>query len=302
MTLLQMNQLTKTYKEHLAVKNVSFSFEHGKCIALIGPNGAGKTTILRTLAGLLKPTSGTVSFSGLKENEDIRSLIGYLPQYPQFPSWMTAKEFLVFSGKLTHLSKKEAMSRSDELLETVGLSDVQNKQIKTFSGGMKQRLGLAQALIHKPKLLMLDEPVSSLDPIGRRDVLTLMEQLKETMTILFATHILSDAEEVCDELLLLHDGEIIESGSLETLRNKYQTTAIELEFEQHLRPDQGMLSHLTTVTNSMQSDNKFILTVTDIQKARQEILNTAAKESWPLMRFSIKRESLEDLFMKVVKK
>jgi len=189
MTLLTVSDVSKIYDKKPAIKNISFSFESGKCVALIGPNGAGKTTILRILAGLLKPTSGSILFKGLKTNEDIRKVIGYLPQYPHFPGWMTGKEFLVFSGELAYLSKDDATQRAETLMEKMGISDAKNKSIKTYSGGMKQRLGIAQAIIHKPRLLMLDEPVSSLDPIGRREVLTLMEELKENMTILFSTHI-----------------------------------------------------------------------------------------------------------------
>src|SRR5690625_3970680 len=158
MVLLTVNKLSKQYKDKLAVNDVSFQFQAGKCIALIGPNGAGKTTILRTLAGLLKPSSGTVKFSSDETNTDIRTLIGYLPQYPVFYSWMTGLEFLIYSGELTLLSKSEATKRAHELLEKVGIAEAKNQRIGKYSGGMKQRLGIAQAIIHKPKLLMLDEP------------------------------------------------------------------------------------------------------------------------------------------------
>lgn len=301
MTLLKVEQLTKFYKEQAAIQNVNFSFEHGKCVALIGPNGAGKTTILRTLAGVLKPTSGSISLSGLSTKEDRRSRIGYLPQYPQFPSWMTGKEFLIFSGKLAHLPKQVAEKRADELLAQMNLTDSGHKRIKTYSGGMKQRLGIAQAIIHEPKLLIMDEPVSSLDPLGRREVLNLMEQLKQQMAILFATHILSDAEEICDELLLLHEGKMIEAGSLTTLRKKYQTTAIELEFEHDLSKYQQKIDQLPSVVTSTRQQNKLVVTVTNLAEARHAILSRAVNEHWALLNFSINKTSLEDLFMKVVK-
>ena len=230
MTLLTVNNLAKTYDGKTAVNNISFEFEYEKCIALIGPNGAGKTTILRTLAGLLKPSEGTIRISDVASNDDVRKYIGYLPQYPVFHPWMTGMEFLVYSGQLAFLSKKEAKNRAEVLLEKVGIADARNMRIGKYSGGMKQRLGIAQAIIHKPKLLILDEPVSSLDPIGRREVLTLMEELKKEMSILFSTHILTDADEVSDALLLLHQGNIVESGSMAMLRQKYQTSTIALEF------------------------------------------------------------------------
>lgn len=300
MTLLTVNNLSKQYKDKLAVNDVSFEFQAGKCIALIGPNGAGKTTILRTLAGLLRPTSGTVHFSEQDTNTDIRSLIGYLPQYPVFYSWMTGLEFLVYSGELALLSNSEAIKRANELLEKVGIAEAKNRRIGKYSGGMKQRLGIAQAIIHKPKLLMLDEPVSSLDPIGRREVLILMEELRNDMTILFSTHILSDADEVSDQLLLLHQGEIVESGSMEELRKKYQTAKIELTLENDIDLYKQKVNQFSNVIGVSIKKNVLHVDVTNIDSARQEILTVAANEKWPLISFVVNRASLEDMFMKVV--
>lgn len=302
MAILQVDQVSKLYGNDIGIKNISFTCKSEKCIALIGPNGAGKTTVLRTLAGLLKPTSGTISFEGLNAGDDSRSIIGYLPQHPQFPNWMTGEEFLIFSGQLAYLSKESAKHRALELLEKIGLATAKNKSIKTYSGGMKQRLGIAQAIIHKPKLLMLDEPVSSLDPIGRREVLTLMEELKEHMTILFSTHILSDADEVSDELLLLNKGEIIESGTLKALRQKYQTTTIELQFKTDLEGYQEKINTLSSVEKSAIRRDTLLVTVTDSLQARNEILSASLKNNWALTTFSINQASLEDMFMKVVGK
>ncbi|WP_163971023.1 ABC transporter ATP-binding protein [Oceanobacillus halotolerans] len=301
MEILQVNHLSKHYKTKTAVNNVQFSLPSEKCIALIGPNGAGKTTILRILAGLLKPSEGTVSFQGLDANADIRPYIGYLPQYPVFHGWMTAREFLMYSGQLAFLSKSETTKRADEVFDQVGITkEARDERINRFSGGMKQRLGIAQAIIHSPKMLILDEPVSSLDPIGRREVLTLMEKLKQEMTILFSTHILGDAEEVSDELLLLHNGDIVESGAMEHLRAKYQTTKIELGFESNLETYQQQLDSFPEVTNSHIDRNLLHVTTTDIAKTRSNILQLAANKNWPLTTFSISRATLEDMFMKVV--
>ncbi|MCM3739523.1 ABC transporter ATP-binding protein [Oceanobacillus luteolus] len=302
MNLLSATSLKKTYKDYTAVRGVDFSLTSGKCIALIGPNGAGKTTILRILAGLLKPTEGKIRFSGQPANADLRKFIGYLPQYPVFPSWMTAKEFLIFSGELAYLSKKEAEERAEKLVEEVGIKDAWNKPIGGYSGGMKQRLGIAQAIIHSPKLLLLDEPVSSLDPIGRREVLTLLEKLKEEMTILFSTHILNDAEEVCDDLLLLHKGEIIEAGSILELRKKYQTSVIELEFQDNPEQYLEKLRALPSGTSSYLDRNTIKIPAADISKVRYEVLKAATEENWPLVEFHLNRASLEEMFMKAVKK
>ncbi|WP_087975142.1 ABC transporter ATP-binding protein [Oceanobacillus rekensis] len=300
MTLLTVKKLTKKYQDKPAINKVSFNLQQGKCIALIGPNGAGKTTMLRILAGLLKPTEGTVTFTDMQANDDIRKFIGYLPQYPVFYSWMTGFEFLVFSGQLAFISKVEAKKRAEELLKKVGIYDARNQRIGKYSGGMKQRLGIAQAIIHKPKLLLLDEPVSSLDPLGRREILLLIQELKQGMTILFSTHILSDADEVSDELLLLHQGEIVESGSLSKLREKHQTSVIKLEFKDNLDEYQSKVNKLRSVTDSYIEGNMLTITAINVSSARNEILMAAANENWELDSFTLDRASLEDVFMKVV--
>jgi ABC-2 type transport system ATP-binding protein len=302
MTLLSVSNLSRKFNGKVVVNNVSFDFQPGRCIALIGPNGAGKTTVLRLLTGLLRPDSGTVKINNMNKASDIRRFIGYLPQNPVFYNWMTGREFLLYSGQLANLSKEEAGNRADELLESVGIADAGDKPIGKYSGGMKQRLGIAQAMIHKPKLLILDEPVSSLDPLGRREVLTMMEELKEDMTILFSTHILADADEISDELLLLHQGEIIEAGSMDMLREKYQTAAIELTFSHNTRFYLDKILQLSSIANGYTERDTVHVTASDITLARQEILKAAADEKWPLTSFTINRASLEDMFMKAVRK
>jgi ABC-2 type transport system ATP-binding protein len=301
MTVIKVDNLKKVFDGNEVVKGLNFQFSAGKCVALLGPNGAGKTTTLRMLSGLLKPSSGSVFFEGMKENGDIREHIGYLPQYPVFHNWMTGKEFLVYVGQLAHLTKKQAAERADHLLERVGIADAKNRRIGKYSGGMKQRLGIAQAMIHKPMLIMLDEPVSSLDPIGRREVLTLMEELKEQTTILFSTHILSDAEEVSDDLLLLSQGEIVESGSIQELRQKHQTAKIDLAFRDDFTNYVTELEDMSSVSEYHIERGEIRVLVEDIDKARSEILLKASQENWPITKFEVSRTSLEDLFMKVVK-
>ena len=147
MAVVEVHDLQKTFKGKEAVRGLDFQLEHGKVIALLGPNGAGKTTTLRMLSGLLKPTKGSIRFTGADEKEDIRKYIGFLPQYPSFHQWMTGKEFLVYVGQLAHLTKSEAKERADQLLKKVGIADAANQRIGKYSGGMKQRLGIAQAMI-----------------------------------------------------------------------------------------------------------------------------------------------------------
>ncbi|ARI78325.1 ABC transporter ATP-binding protein [Halobacillus mangrovi] len=297
--MISVTNLTKIYDKQPAVDDVSFTLEKGKCIALLGPNGAGKTTTIRMMAGLISPSNGNVELQDLKV-KDIRAHIGYLPQHPHFHSWMTGKEFLMYVGRLAHLSTKDAAARSEELLKRVGISDAKNRRIGKYSGGMKQRLGIAQALIHNPKLLMLDEPVSALDPIGRRDVLDLMEELKHETTILYSTHILSDAEEASDEILLMHKGRIVESGPLENVKKKHQVDKVSVRFSEQTEVYLKELEALDFVTRSETHKQTIHLYVTDIEAARDKILSLASQHKWPLQHFEIGQTKLEDLFMKVV--
>lgn len=301
MTVLTVSNLNKSFGNTDIVKDVNFQLKKHSIIALIGPNGAGKTTILRMLVGRLKKSTGHISFNNKKE-KDPRHLIGYLPQQPIFHSWMTGEEFLIYCGRLAHLSKPEAKKRTAILLKRVDMTDAKDKRISTYSGGMKQRIGIAQALIHKPQLILLDEPVSALDPIGRRDVLTLMEQLKQETTILFSTHILSDAEEVSDDVLLLHDGNLVESGTMNDLRKKYKTTNIELQFDGNLQEIVNLLNNIPTVISTNIIQNTIHISVNNIEKSRQDILKIINEHHLSLTNFTINRASLEQMFMEVVKK
>lgn len=293
--LLSVNQLTKKYKNQLAVDELTLTIEENQCVALLGPNGSGKTTTINMLAGLLTPTSGKVTFlGGAKIN---RREIGYLPQYPAFFSWMTAMEYLYFVGKLSHISKKELKNRSEEMLCFVGLETVKNKRISGFSGGMKQRLGLAQALLHEPKLLILDEPVSALDPAGRRDVLNMMMELKKKMTILFSTHVLHDAEQMCDEIIMLKDGTVKWSGMLKDLKRSSDEETFILATEEELPnwiKEKEYIQKYSRISPSTVEINL------DLRSDRNQLLADCIKSNVIITRFEQKNDSLEDIYMEVI--
>jgi len=297
--VLQVQNITKQFNRHVVVKDVSFHLQRGVCTALIGPNGAGKTTLLRIITGLIPSTEGTITFKD--EDMDFRRIIGYLPQYPSFYEWMSGKEFLHLSSKLYGFSHKETVRRAEQVLDQVGLMKAKDKLIRTYSGGMKQRLGLAQALLHRPKILLLDEPVSSLDPIGRRDVLTLMERLKEEMTILFSTHILNDAEEVSDHLIMLKEGEVVEDGTIEDLQKKYATSKIIVQFEKTSLNVEALLSSLPSIISFERNARTYSFYVTDLKQARKEILKEVNKHHLPITQFQIGKVTMEEMFMKAVK-
>jgi ABC-2 type transport system ATP-binding protein len=296
--LVTITDLSKKYKEHTAVKHISFSIKKGSCIALLGPNGAGKTTTLQMLAGLLTSTTGTIQFEGYKQ-KDYRSLIGFLPQHPSFFNWMTASEFLQFAGGLSHMTKEKLATRIDETLTFVSLKEVKNKRIGSFSGGMKQRLGLAQALLHEPELLILDEPVSALDPTGRRDVLHLINKLKNRMTIIFSTHILHDAEQVCEEVLMLKDGNLKWNGTLESLKKEFDTFAIKLRTEEPIKDFLEPFDFLEQVEYIDLRTAK--ITMRDIAKTN-ELLQELIRQNRTLVHYETMQDSLEDAYIKVMER
>ena len=294
--LVQINKLQKKYKDHEAVKSISFEIERGRCIALLGPNGAGKTTTLQMLAGLLTPTSGEISFNGA-ENKDYRPYIGFLPQHPSFFNWMTPKEFLQFAGKLSNIPNKMLKDRIEESLTFVSLLEVQNKKIGGFSGGMKQRLGLAQALLHKPELLILDEPVSALDPAGRRDVLQIIHALKSEMTILFSTHVLHDAEQVCEEVIMLKDGEIKWDGTLPALKEAFATSAVKIITDKTI----SGLDSIEFVTQiDFTNELEAIVYLQDDSVNTNELLHYVLSNGYTVNHFEKLQDSLEDAYIRVM--
>ncbi|WP_456276349.1 ABC transporter ATP-binding protein [Bacillus sp. AK128] len=300
MELLQATDLVKRFGNTNAVKGISFTIDEGKCVSLLGPNGAGKTTTLKMLSGLLEPTSGNIQFQGTKV-KDIREFIGYLPQYPAFYNWMSGREFLVFVGELAKLGRKEAEKRSEELLERVGLLHAKKRKIGGYSGGMKQRLGLAQALIHRPKLLILDEPVSALDPLGRREVLDMMREMKRETTILFSTHVLHDAQEISDDLLIMHDGNIAVSGEMKTVIGQHQQPIIRIEFESQADEWLKSIEKYSFVSEVNIQGYQASIVLNDMDTGKQALLKEIAERGLPIQKFEIAQTTLEDLFMKVVK-
>lgn len=213
---LEIKHVKKAYKDKIAVNDFSMELSTGECVGLIGPNGAGKSTLLKMITDMIKPDEGEVLLNGNKIAQMKRE-IGYLPQYPNFYHWMTARETLAFMGQLSGLQKEELIHSIPEILAKVGLREVGNSKVGTFSGGMKQRLGIAQALLHKPALIVMDEPVSALDPIGRREVVNLIRDIKQDTTIILSTHILSDAEEICERFVMISNGIKIEDTTIAEL-------------------------------------------------------------------------------------
>lgn len=232
---LQVNDLCKNFKENIAVNHVSFTLEKG-VYGLLGANGAGKTTLMRMLSTLVIPSNGTIQYDGediIDMNERYRRIIGYLPQefgyYPEF----SAEDYMLYIAALKGLKPLIAKKRVKELLEIVSLTKVRRKKIKTFSGGMKRRLGIAQAVLNEPEVLILDEPTSGLDPKERIRFRTLLSRIAEKRIVLLSTHIVSDLESIAKEILIMKEGNIIAQGDIEKLlcevNDKVWTTLIDLK-------------------------------------------------------------------------
>lgn len=220
---LILDRVTKQYASKIAVDRITVSLKPG-VIGLLGANGAGKTTLMRMICGILKPSSGTISFEGMDASDEMyRDALGYLPQdfgyYPNF----TGMDFLMYMAALKGLDKSEAKRKCKELLKTVNLEEAANKKIKTYSGGMKQRLGIAQAVLNDPKILILDEPTSGLDPKERVRFRNLIAELGKDAIVILSTHIVSDVEHIADRILMMREGNIIFDGKISDINEDLET-------------------------------------------------------------------------------
>ena len=231
---LIIDRLTKQYKNKIAVDRFSITMGPG-VYGLLGSNGAGKTTLMRMICGILKPTGGTVTFDGMDASmEEYRRVLGYLPQdfgyYPNF----TGLDFLVYMGVLKGMTKSRAKKRSRELIALVGLTEMEKKKIRTYSGGMKQRRGIAQALLGNPKLIILDEPTAGLDPKERVRFRELIAELGKKNIVILSTHIVSDIDKIADRILLMKNGQLIFSGSREEIDGDLEHFYLEEFEEEHV--------------------------------------------------------------------
>jgi ABC-2 type transport system ATP-binding protein len=296
---LEIRNVTKKSKEKTAVHHFSMELQSGECVGLIGPNGAGKSTLIKMISDIIDPSMGEVLLDGKKISK-MKKEIGYLPQYPNFFQWMTAKETLTFMGQLSGIKKEELSRAIPEIMSRVGLSGEENSKIRTFSGGMKQRLGIAQALLHKPSLLVMDEPVSALDPIGRREVLNIIEDIKKETTILLSTHILGDAEEICERFVIIKNGEKIEDTTRTELLNRNSENKINVDIATKSQEWIETVKNLTYVKGVEVIGNKVKIEVENIELNKNMLLASALEHNVDLVRFEIDNDTLEEIFLKLV--
>ena len=304
---VRIEGLQKVFGTVRALDGLDLTVERGSVFGFLGPNGAGKTTTMRILTGLARASGGRAWVNGVEVTRDRRQVaphIGFLPQDPAFYPWMTGAEFLDHVGRVFGLSAAERRARTAELLDLVNLTRAARRRVGGYSGGMKQRLGIAQALVNRPPVLLLDEPVSSLDPIGRREVLQLIEQLRGEWTVFMSTHILADVERVCDTVGIIHHGKLIAEAAQEELLEQYAVPAFEVEAEHGLEEPleawtRGLVSR-DWVTSGTVTGHAARIVVNDLETAKRELLANAVETGLVLIRFEMVRPSLEDVFMRLV--
>ncbi len=305
MKAIEIKALEKRYGQVKALDGLDLTVETGSVFGFLGPNGAGKTTTLRILTGLAESSGGQAFIAGVpvSDRRAVSHLVGYLPEEPAFYRWMTPLELLDHVGRIFGQPADGRKRQARQLLELVGLSDVAKRRIGGFSRGMRQRLGLAQALMNDPQVLLLDEPVSALDPQGRKEVLEMIAALKDTATIFMSTHILADVERICDQVGIIDHGRLITAGKRSELLARYHTDAILIELEPGHEQDlstwlKGLkaawLSHLTMEGATAR------IQVKDIDLARRELLGSLGKLKLPVLKFEVSTPALEDVFLQLV--
>lgn len=303
MEALKIESLHKSFGKNTIINGLSMSIPENTIFGFLGKNGAGKTTTMKMILGFLKIDEGSIEVFGEKVSfgqSKTNRFIGYLPDVPEFYGYMTAKEYLNLCGAITGLSKNEIKNKSVELLELVGLGDV-NKRISGYSRGMKQRLGIAQALLNSPKLLICDEPTSALDPLGRKEILDIILKIKDFTTVIFSTHMLSDVEAICDHVVVLDKGKNVLEGSIDELKNIKSKNTIKIRFksDKELKAFKSLDKFSNLITN--EKGDTLYLTDEENQLKDIDILYELYKLNIFPVELKIEEPTLENIFMEVMK-
>lgn len=295
--------LSKSYGKAEALKGLDLAVPANSIFGLLGPNGAGKSTTMKLLTRQIVPTSGQAWVAGAPitgHTIDVRSRIGYLSEQPVFYSWMTGPEFLNFVGELFGLAPAARRQRANELLELVDLTHAKRKRISAYSHGMRQRLGIAQALMSQSEVLFLDEPVSALDPLGRKEVLELLASLKGKSTVFFSSHILADVDRVCDEVAILHHGHLIVQATTQELKEQYARSAITIELETDASMLPNLLQQETYVQKIEIKGTQARILVSNLALAKRLLPELLVRSHLPLLRYEVALPTLEDVFVQLV--
>jgi ABC-2 type transport system ATP-binding protein len=304
-TAIEIRGLTKHYGQVKALDGLDLHVPAGSVFGFLGPNGAGKTTALSILAGLSHSSSGEATISGLNVEEQgmqVRQRIGFLRQDPRFYTWMTGRETLQFTGRFFEHDHREIDRRADELLDLVDLTGAAKRKMGSYSGGMRQRLGVAQALMGKPEVLLLDEPSSALDPAGRYEVLQIMERLRGSTTVFYSTHILQDVERVADEVAIIHNGKrLLQAPMRQLLSSDQLALLVEVEGDATGLIDelkrQQFVTSLSTSNGEVANRHMLRIEVSDLNAARRALPAMIVHFGVLLLSFQTERQSLEEVFL-----
>ncbi len=307
--IIKTNELAKSYKGIQVLKNLNLEIPAHSIVGFLGPNGAGKSTTIKLLLGLIHPTSGSGSIFGqdiVHESQAIRQRVGYLAQQPRFDETMTARQTLRFVAKFFLHGSSEAIEKHvEDSLELVGLSDKADRSVHGFSGGEIQRLGIAQAQINEPELLILDEPAAALDPMGRRDVLNIMERLREKTTIFYSTHILDDVQRVSDRVVILNHGELVAQGPITTLLQSEDGAVYHIKLTGDVETAKAKIAQLPWVNDlyiSRANDaTHWRIGINDTTKANSDLLRMLLMDkSIQVLEYRPESYELEDVFMQMM--
>ncbi|NNE15542.1 MAG: ATP-binding cassette domain-containing protein [Saprospiraceae bacterium] len=300
---IQVNNLTKFYGQQKAIDNISFQANEGEILGLLGPNGAGKTTTMKILTCFMPQSSGDVSVCGFdtrKNDLDIKKIMGYLPEHNPLYGSMYTKEYLTFVAAIHKLDNKS--KHVDRVIEETGLSKEKNKRISELSKGYRQRVGLAQAIIHDPKVLILDEPISGLDPNQLIEIRSLINSLKKNKTIIFSSHILQEVESICDRIMILNNGQVVQDNLIENItENTVQSQKVLVEFLNNIS-EEVLHNHLDNVRIKQENKRLFEISYNGENDIRSLIFDLAVKQENKILEMKSKGSSLEDVFKEVTKK
>jgi ABC-2 type transport system ATP-binding protein len=309
--MIEVHQLTKSYARHEAVRGISFHVDQGEIVGFLGPNGAGKTTTLRMLTGYLPPTSGAATIAGFdifRQSIEARRKIGYMPENVPLYDDMRVREYLSFRAQLKGLDNRTARQRVGEVLDTCGLEGVKKKMIKTLSKGYRQRVGLADALVHDPELLILDEPTNGLDPNQIRQIRELIKRLGETHTILVSTHILHEVEITCNRVVIIDTGKIRANDTpanlVQQMRAAGRVTAELMVDPEAAAAAIGRIEHVKKVRYEEMDHAwvRFHILSDSGSDVREAIALMAAQYGWPLRAVFRDEPTLEDVFVEMTRK
>jgi ABC-2 type transport system ATP-binding protein len=295
-----VNQLTKVYGTQIAVNHISFTAEPGKIVGFLGPNGAGKSTTMKMITGFIPPSDGTASVCGFDINTqsmDVRKCLGYLPENNPLYLDMYVKEFLAFVAGLQQLNNVDA--RIKEMIEQTGLEREQYKKISQLSKGYRQRVGLAQAMLHDPKVLILDEPTTGLDPNQLVEIRKLIKQLGKEKTVILSTHIMQEVEAVCDQVVIINKGLIVANDETKNLQAAaLQQVTYVVEFDQEIQK-QDLLKIEGVIAAQGLADKSWVLQTNTLVDVRKNIFDFAVKNNLVLLSIQKEEEKLEDIFRKL---